>query len=159
MGRRFRTYLNLIGKRSQVSLASMSQVSGVKHKVLCDDLQEMLDRGVLPAGYLDLMADRLVLSDEGIPDPEPTPEPTAASEADLSREDTILAEIRQVNDDIAQPKLSAQIDEIEEITRKIFQQLKENPGQAVSAARLPQLLPPHHAEDPSLLCPAGVPGY
>lgn len=128
MGRRFRTYLNLIGKRSQVSLASMSQVSGVKHKLLCDDLQEMLDRGVLPAGYLDLMADRLVLSDEGIPDPEPTPEPTAAPEADLSREDTILAEIRQVNDDIAQPKLSAQIDEIEEITRKIFQQLKENPA-------------------------------
>lgn len=127
MGRRFRTYLNLIGKRSQVSLDAMSQVSGVKHKVLCDDLQEMLNRGVLSAGYLDLMADKLVLSDEGIPDPEPTPEPAAEAEADLSREDLILAEIRQVNDDIAHPKISAQIDEIEEITRKIFQQLKENP--------------------------------
>ncbi len=129
MGRRFRTYLNLIGKRSQVSLETMCQVSGVKHRVLVDDLQEMLDRGVLPAGYLDLLDDRLVLSDEGIPD-QPGPETKSQENTDLSREDAILAEIRQLNDDIAQPRLSAQIDEIEEITCKIFLQLKENPDKA-----------------------------
>ena len=91
--------------------------------------QEMLDRGVLPVGYLDLMNDRLVLSDEGVEEPAPKPEPEKPEEkpADLSREDAILAEIRQLNDDIAQEQISAQIDEIEEITRKIFRQLKAEP--------------------------------
>ena len=128
-GRRFRKYLSLIGKRSQVDLNTMAEVGSIRKKVLCDDLQEMLDRGILPVGYLDLLADRLVLTDEGVPErmaPPPQPESTG----DLSREDAILAEIRQLNDDIAQPQLSAQIDEIEEITRKIFQQLKDNPAKA-----------------------------
>ena len=129
MGRRFRTYLHLIGKREQVSLDTICQVSGIKHRTVCDDLQEMLDRGVLPVGYLDLMNDRLVLSDEGVEEPAPKPEPEKPEEkpADLSREDAILAEIRQLNDDIAQEQISAQIDEIEEITRKIFRQLKAEP--------------------------------
>ena len=127
MGRRFRKYLSLIGKREQVSLATISEVSGIRHHTVCDDLQEMLDRGILPVGYLDLMNDRLVLSDEGVPDP-PAPEPAAEKPADLSREDAILKEIRQLNDDIANPQLSAQIDEIEEITGKIFRQLKEEPA-------------------------------
>ena len=127
MGRSFRKYLSLIGKREQVSLATISEVSGIRHHTVCDDLQEMLDRGILPVGYLDLMNDRLVLSDEGVPDP-PAPEPAAEKPADLSREDAILKEIRQLNDDIANPQLSAQIDEIEEITGKIFRQLKEEPA-------------------------------
>lgn len=128
-GSRFRKYLSLIGKRSQVNLDTMSEVGGISKKTLCDDLQEMLDKGILPTGYLDLLADRLVLSDEGVPERMAAPEPVKDDKpADLSREDAILAEIRQLNDDIAQPELSRQIDEIEEITRKIFQQLKSNPA-------------------------------
>lgn len=128
-GRRFRKYLSLIGKRSQVNLGTMSEVGGISKKVLCDDLQEMLDKGILPTGYIDLLADRLVLSDEGVPERAAAPESAKVDQpADLSREDAILAEIRQLNDDIAQPELSAQIDEIEEITRKIFNQLKDNPA-------------------------------
>ncbi len=127
-GSRFHKYLSLIGRREKISLTAMSETAGIPKKTVYDDLQEMLDEGILPQGYLDLPSDQLVLSDEGIPEPEPEPEVTAQEPSDLSREDAILAEIRQVNDAIAQPELSAKIDRIEDITRKIFRMLKEDPG-------------------------------
>ncbi|MDE7170780.1 MAG: 5-bromo-4-chloroindolyl phosphate hydrolysis family protein, partial [Oscillospiraceae bacterium] len=53
---------------------------------------------------------------------EETPQQAAA------REDDILREIRQVNDDIPDEAMSAKIDRIEEITGKILKYQKEHPN-------------------------------
>lgn len=93
-----------------------------------DDLQDMLDAGLLPTGYLDLANDRLVLSDEGVPDEEPVQEEESAPRTEPQDDNAILNEIRQVNDAIPDPVMSEKIDRIGEITGKILDYQRQNPG-------------------------------
>lgn len=70
-----------------------------------------------------------------LPDPEPEPVPTGNAEIDalMAERDRALAEMRRLNDAIEDPKISAQIDHMEEITRKIIGHVAENPQ------KLPQI--------------------
>lgn len=126
-GKRYRKYLNLIGTRRTVSITALAKTSGTKRRKVMDDLQDMLDDGLLPMGYLDLSRDLLVISEEGIPDEEPIikaePEPEPAQD-----DNAILAEIRAVNDAIPDPVMSEKIDRIGEITGKILDYQRQNPG-------------------------------
>lgn len=58
--------------------------------------------------------------------------PTGNAQADqmIAEGKQVLAEIRQVNDRIAGPEISAQISKIEEISVRIFQFVSENPNKA-----------------------------
>ena len=73
--KRFRKYLALIGRRESVSVVQLAHAMPVSVRKACSDLQEMLDEGILPAGYLDMSSHELILSDEGLKD-EPEPEKT-----------------------------------------------------------------------------------
>ncbi len=129
--RRFKKYLAYIGRNQTISLSALAAAMGVKEKTICEDLQDMLDTGVLPMGYIDLAAGRLVLSDEGISDfaaePEPEPEPVKKTVED---ENAILQEIRMVNDAIPDAVMSAKIDRIGEITGKILDYQRSHPGKS-----------------------------
>lgn len=128
-GKRYRKYLSLIGKRKAVSIEALAKTTGTRRRKVLDDLQDMLDDGLLPAGYLDLAHDRLVLSEDGIPDEEPEQKEESASEQAQPQDDNaILAEIRAVNDAIPDPVMSAKIDRIGEITGKILDYQRRNPG-------------------------------
>ncbi len=128
-GKRYRKYLSLIGKRSSVSLEALTRTTGIERRKVLDDLQDMLDDGLLPTGYVDLARDRLVLSEDGLPDEEPEREPeSAAAETPPQDDNAILAEIRAVNDAIPDPVMSAKIDRIGEITGKILDYQRRNPG-------------------------------
>ena len=121
-------YLGYIGANRQVDLAPMAASCGVPVRRLCDDLRKMLSEKVLPNGYLDLAAGKLILSETGYqapPKTEPAPEPTAEQPQD---DNAILAEIRAVNDAIPDPVMSAKIDRIGEITGKILDYQRRNPG-------------------------------
>lgn len=127
-GKRYRKYLTLIGKRKSVSIEALSKTAGTRRRKVLDDLQDMLDDGLLPTGYLDLANDRLVLSDEGIPDEGPAQEETDAARTEPQDDNAILNEIRQVNDAIPDPVMSEKIDRIGEITGKILDYQRQNPG-------------------------------
>lgn len=125
-GRRFQKYLNLIGRQKEVKVTTLASAMGRPVRKVYDDLDEMLERGVLPVGYLDHASGLLVLSDQGVRE-KPQPRPKTAEEE--AREDNaILREIRAVNDDIPDPVMSAKIDRIEEITGKILEYQRKNPG-------------------------------
>ena len=127
-GRRCRKYLALIGRRESIPLQALAKAAGVSRHRLVDDLQDMLDDGLLPTGYLDLDRDLLVLNEEGIPvDTPPQPEPEEQEQADQD-DNAILLEIRQVNDAIPDPVMSAKIDRIGEITGRILDYQRQNPG-------------------------------
>lgn len=127
--KRFRKYLALIGKRKSISLTNLAQAMPISLHKACDDLQEMLDLGYIPQGFLDLANNKLVFSDEGLPDEEPAPQAKVENPPKgMEAEDAVLAEIRAVNDAIENPALSVQIDRVGEITGKIFVYLRENPG-------------------------------
>ena len=128
---RYLNYLAYIGANREVDLAPMAASFGVPVHKLCKDLRRMLAKGVLPTGYLDLAEGKLYLTEMGYhaqprreapPVQEETPQEAAA------REDDILREIRQVNDEIPDEAMSAKIDRIEEITRKILNFQKAHPN-------------------------------
>ena len=124
--RRFRKYLALIGTQESIAVETLAQAMPVPVHTACDDLQEMLDEGILPTGYLDMSTGRLHLSGEGIREPV-RPEPESTGQEERSEDDRILAQIRAVNDAIEDAEMSRKIDRIEEITRKIFAYQKKNP--------------------------------
>ena len=145
---RWLSYLGYIGANRQVDLAHMAAAFDVPVRRLCDDLRKMLSEKVLPAGYLDMAAGKLILSEMGYqapPKAEPKAEPKEAkARSDLSEgqqkktesqkaegqqdDNAILAEIRAVNDAIPDPVMSEKIDRIGEITGKILDYQRRNPG-------------------------------
>ena len=125
--KRFRKYLALIGRQESIWVETLAQAMPVPMHTACDDLQEMLDKGILPMGYLDMGSGRLILTDEGLRAEPETPKPKSDTEGEDAR---ILAQIRAVNDAIEDEEMSRKIDRIEEITRKIFAYQKKNPEKA-----------------------------
>lgn len=125
---RFRQYIAMIGSRPSITLSSLASASGFPAKKVRDDLEDMLEDGLFPGGYLDLGRDSLVLSGQGISDsPKEEPAPQPAKEEEPNQQDAVLAEIRSVNDEIDDPKLSQQIDRIGVITAKIFDYQRSHP--------------------------------
>lgn len=125
--RRFQRYLSLIGKQEQISVATLAQAMGRSVRKVMDDLDEMLERGIFKTGYLDHGRGMLMLTDEGVQETvSPQPEPETVAEP--MEENELLREIRQVNDAIADKSMSAKIDRIENITARILDYQKKNPG-------------------------------
>jgi len=122
--KRFRKYLALIGRRECIPVAKLAAAMPVSPARALDDLQEMLDKEYIPRGYLDYASGLLMLTDEGMPEDKPEPEPAPAG---MEREDAMLREIREVNDSIINPALSRKIDRVGEITGRIFAYLRRNP--------------------------------
>ena len=129
---RWMGYLGYIGANRQVDLAHMAAAFDVPVRRLCDDLRKMLAEKVLPTGYLDLAAGKLILSEMGYQAP-PKTEPKAETKQEPKVEppqddNAILQEIRAVNDAIPDPVMSEKIDRIGEITGKILDYQRRNPG-------------------------------
>ena len=134
-------YLGYIGDNQEIPLANMAASFGVPVKTLCNDLRYMLAKGILPQGYLDLADGKLYLTEGGYqggqrtagPAAQPTaprPEvkqPPKTAKAAEEEEDDILRQIREVNDQIPDASMTAKIDRIEEITRKILAYQKAHP--------------------------------
>ena len=126
---RYRGYLAMIGSHKAVSVSALSSATGSTPAKVRDDLEDMLDDGFFPKGFLDYGSDRLVVDGNGLEEaPAPQAEPQPAPKAE--EEDAILAEIRAVNDAVANEKVSAQIDQIGTITAKILDYQRSHPDSA-----------------------------
>ena len=133
---RFRGYLAMIGEKKSVAISALASAAGRPKNKVCADLEDMLDAGLFPSGYLNYGGDRFVLGGglEDQPEPQAAPKQEPAkqpqTQADRDAENAILDEIRQVNDQVANEKLSAQIDRIGVITAKILEYQKSRPEKA-----------------------------
>ena len=127
--RTYRNYLAMIGRRQTISISTLASATGASPAKVRDCLEDMLDDGLFPLGFLDYGGDRLVLSGEGLNDPAPAQEEKTEEKkaAPVDEENAVLAEIRAVNDSIEDAALSAQIDRIGVITAKIFEYQKSHP--------------------------------
>ena len=124
--KRYRQYLSLIGKQKSISVTTLADATGFAPRKIREDLQDMLDDGIFPLGYLDLGSDRLFLTDDGIQD-RPKEEPAEEPPREVERAEAVLTEIRALNDAITDPEMSRKIDRIGEITGNIFAYLREKP--------------------------------
>ena len=126
--RRCRKYLAMLGSRTVISISALSSALGTSPAKVRDYLSYMLDDGLFPLGYLDYGNDRLVLSGEGLSDPPPAqPEPPKEAPAKEDPQAAVLQEIRAINSQIDDPKLSQQIDRIGVITAKVFEYQRSHP--------------------------------
>lgn len=126
--KRYRQYLSLIGRRESISVTILAEATGFAPRKVREDLQDMLDDGIFPMGYLDLSSDRLFLTDAGIQDhPKEEPEKAPEPPKEVERAEAVLSEIRALNNAIEDPEMSRKIDRIGEITGNIFAYLREKP--------------------------------
>ena len=125
--RTFRSYLAMIGSRTTISISALSSAMGVSPAKVRDTLEDMLDDGFFPQGYLDYGNDRLVLTSDGIPDLPKEEKKPAQEEPAEDPQNAILEEIRAINADIDNPKLNQQIDRIGVITAKVFEYQRSHP--------------------------------
>jgi len=122
--KRFADYLKLIGDKQAVPIHYLADVLGIDYHKVIKDLREMISRGILRPAWLDLSTYRLMLT-EYTEDQAVRPE--EKTEEAISRNDRILRQIRADNDLIADEEVSAKIDRIEDLTRKIFAILEQRP--------------------------------
>ena len=137
--KRFDRYQGLIQPaRSTLSVRALADALELKYSRVCDDLDEMIDRGYFEFAYLDRAKGQLILSPDYVvlydtePAPKAAPQPKAESDSvqDISEEDQLLLRIRRANDLISNQEMSQKLDEIEQLTRKIFKLLEERPEKA-----------------------------
>lgn len=133
--KRYKKYLSYIGRNQEISVSALASAMGQKEKVVYEDLQDMLDDGVLPMGYIDVAQGMLILSDEGLTRTAPPPQAEPAAEPEpvkktVEDENAILQEIREVNDAIPDEVMSAKIDRIGEITGKILDYQRSHPSKS-----------------------------
>ena len=128
---RYRSYLAMIGQKRSISISSLASATGSPVSRIWDDLEDMLDDGFFPAGFLDRGSGRLVISGDGLEDaPDASAGKNAAEETAPAAEDAVLAEIRAVSGAVDNPRLSAQIDRIGDITAKILEYQRSRPEKA-----------------------------
>ena len=121
---RFQNYLKLIGDKQAVPIHYLADVVGIDYHRVIKDLREMISRGILHPAWLDLQTYRLMMTEYS--EAQAT-RPAEKKEEAVSRNDRILRQIRADNDLIADREVSAKIDRIEDLTRKIFAILDERP--------------------------------
>ena len=64
--RTFRSYLAMIGSRTTISISALSSTLGTSPAKVRDTLEDMLDDGFFPKGFLDYGSDRLVVDGNGL---------------------------------------------------------------------------------------------
>ena len=131
--KRFAAYLPIIGKREAMDVEELARKSGVEEKQVVKDLQKMLELNYFGGdAYLNRELGYLFKSSEADEawreqHPDAREEPPAEVSEGYSG---ILRDIRRANDRIADPVLSAKIDQLENIVGRILRVMEEDPEKA-----------------------------
>ncbi len=124
---RFKLYAIAAEGRDFVSIADLASKAGISERKVKKDLEAMLERGLLPStAYIDQGDGVLVLKPGANPSPEPVPVPTPEEDSE-DRYKAILRQIRGLNDEIPDADVSRRIDEMEDLTGRIFRAVQEKP--------------------------------
>ena len=127
--RRCRKYLAMLGSRTVISISALSSALGTPPAKVRDELSDMLDDGLFP--LWDIWTTEMIVSFS----PARACPTLPLSNRSLPKKSTpkedpqavVLQEIRTINDQIDNPKLSQQIDRIGVITAKVFEYQRNHP--------------------------------
>ncbi len=135
---RVMTYISMLRGERFCAVSKLADVADVSTKRVIKDLQFMISKGLLPPetvvdrglGYVIMYKDARAAAEAEAGIRRPAPEkPKTAEEIkeEMSEHEKILRRIRELNDDIDDVTVSAKIDQIEALTRKIFALVDEKP--------------------------------
>ena len=135
--KRIARYLTVIGERDYVSLDELASVVGKKRKTVEDDLECMIEKGMLGAfAYVD--SGRGILFRSAAAAGKYQAEKVGAEnltpkEANEGYAGTLRA-IRYANDRIADPVLTQKIDHLETVAARIFREIERHPEKQAQAS-------------------------
>ena len=140
---RFRTYRKMLGKKTQCTLEKLARAVGKDVPFVRRDVTKMISQGYFLEGHLDHEQNHLIISDityqefeqarrqlEQARKPETFRQEKKTDprvQEVLDKGNAFIARIRKCNDDIPGESVSAKIDRIEQIVRRIFDRVRTNP--------------------------------
>jgi len=136
--KRYSNYFTIIGDKKVMSVKKLAEVTGIPEKTIRKDVQTMVDRDYFgETAYFDVGLDSLVLSTDVAEEERKRrvdADKKAASEAaPTNKYMAILKQLRDLNDSISDPLISEKIDNIEDLSGKIFRLVEAKPE------KLPQI--------------------
>lgn len=127
--KRLRRMLTMIGKQTVIDIRQLADAMGSSYGKTCDDIQELIDGGYLgDTAYINMATGQLFLDTDGFQSvvKEKAPKKEEAPDQDAQ----LLAEIRQLDEDIDDEEMSRKIRRIEECTEHILEYQKKHPDKA-----------------------------
>ena len=140
--RRFATYLRTAGQKAAVPLDYLARAADVSRKRVEKDINLMLEKGMWgDEAYVDLGSGMLFKSQAAATayfdaarrakaEQEQPRQPAAVAPEGYA---AILAQIRDLNDRIADERLSAQMDRMEQVAGRIFRLIEEDENKRAAA--------------------------
>ena len=133
--RREKLLATIVGTRDCVTLQELSAASGYSVKKTSDVLKDAIAHGLFgAAAYIDVASQSLIV--RGAPQRAPAPAPQAPAKpapVDENKYQAILRQLRELNDAIPGEEMSAKIDQLEQISARIFALAEKDPN------KVPQL--------------------
>lgn len=140
---RFKVYLKALGTKTSITLERLSRSVGKNERFVRKELQKMIKQGLFLEGHLDNEQKNLITSDETFREFERSrleleqrkrsqavqaaKAPDPKIQEVLDKGNAYVKEIRRCNDEIPGEEISAKIDRMEAIVRKIFERAEAHP--------------------------------
>lgn len=140
---RFKVYLKALGTKTSITLERLSRSVGKNERFVRKELQKMIKQGFFLEGHLDNEQKNLITSDETFREFERSrleleqrkrsqavqaaKSPDPKIQEVLDKGNAYVKEIRRCNDEIPGEEISAKIDRMEAIVRKIFERAEAHP--------------------------------
>lgn len=140
---RFKVYLKALGTKTSITLERLSRSVGKNERFVRKELQKMIKQGLFLEGHLDNEQKNLITSDETFQEFERSrleleqrkrsqavqaaKAPDPKIQEVLDKGNAYVKEIRRCNDEIPGEEISAKIDRMEAIVRKIFERAEAHP--------------------------------
>ena len=140
---RFKVYLKTLGTKTSITLERLSRSVGKNERFVRKELQKMIKQGLFLEGHLDNEQKNLITSDETFQEFERSrleleqrkrsqavqaaKSPDPKIQEVLDKGNAYVKEIRRCNDEIPGEEISAKIDRMEAIVRKIFERAEAHP--------------------------------
>ena len=156
--KKFKNYVKKIGKRSSIPLEELASASGRSEKEVTKDIQDMLQNNMFLQGHLDLDEKKLFVTDSSyqtfLQEKKEKQNQQALEASKRAREEKETAElplevrklitdgknyiekIRKSNDAISDEEVSQKLYDLEIVTRKIFEYVKDHPECADDTKKL-----------------------
>ena len=137
---RYKRYYLFVSGRDVVPISEIARASGLSVRIVKRDIQAMINEGYLNRdAYIDKEFNSLVLSADAVAaarqatKSDEVESPPTTTEKSGNQYMDIILELREINNNIADISISDKVDNIEELTGKIFRIVEENPE------KLPQI--------------------
>ena len=146
--KRFREYVNALGKYTFIQLEKLSRMTGQSVKFLKKDLRDMIDRRMFLQGHLDEEETNLIRDYQNLMENQKRlREGEERSNADLAglspegkrivREgEKYLQKIRKANEQLPGEVISMKLFELENVIRRILEEVKKQPESASDIRKL-----------------------